>query len=68
MNPFTKIIYKKSTGFSFRNSTIVFLYHPVDLRDKLKLTTKYNEYPRDVHRSDISVITSDASVLVHYEE
>lgn len=67
MSPFTEIIIKKlSKHVSVER--ILFLYHPVDLRDKLKLTSKYNQFPRDIYRSDYPSIVSDGMILVNYEE
>lgn len=66
MNPFTEIILKKTAARG--GEKLLFLYHPIDLRNQLKLTSHVNIYPRDISRNYYPNIVSNALVLINYEE
>ena len=64
-SPYTEILYKIK---EITKDKIVYVHHPVDLRDQLSYTSKYYSFPRQIDRSKYSMVISNTLPLVHYEE
>lgn len=63
--PYTELIYKTKGIY---NGDIWYVYHPTDLRDKLKYKTNSVMPYRSIHRNSYNLLIQDGVILFSYEE